>query len=177
MTFATPRTNEQSLFDIKGLGKPSNVQWRICKIHRVAQEDHRVSDRCVRLSFSASDCVGGKSRQRYTKDEFEQHNLVRWVMNRRRCSGKSQQVRVALLALPASDGFDIVLGAPRCVPLSGGKRRALLRQILIPDWCKNSRCGRSWCADTKEVKRALDEAIRQLLLKPSSQASWNSILP
>ena len=58
---------------------------------------------------------------------------------------KSEQVQVALLALPERETFDIVLGAapsgleaPRRVvrrwdPLSGGKRRALLRQILVPD--------------------------------------------
>ena len=61
---------------------------------------------------------------------------------------KSEQVHVALLALTESESFHIVLGtAPsglearrhlvrRWVPLSGGKRRALLRQILVPDRCK-----------------------------------------
>ena len=56
---------------------------------------------------------------------------------------KSEQVHVALLALTESECFDIVLGAApsglealkllvrRWVPLSGGKRRALLPQILV----------------------------------------------
>ena len=54
---------------------------------------------------------------------------------------KSEQVHVARLALTESESFDIVLGAApsglessrrlvrRRDPLSGGKRRALLRQI------------------------------------------------
>ena len=57
---------------------------------------------------------------------------------------KSEQVHVALLVLTESESFDIGLGvAPsglealrrlvrRWDPLSGGKRRALLRQILVP---------------------------------------------
>ena len=61
---------------------------------------------------------------------------------------KSKQVHVALLAFTECESFDIVLGsAPsglealrrlvrRWDPLSGGKRRALLRQILVPDRCK-----------------------------------------
>ena len=61
---------------------------------------------------------------------------------------KSEQVHVALLVLTGSESFDKVLGAapsgleaPRRLvrrwgPLSGGKRRALLRQILVPDRCK-----------------------------------------
>ena len=61
---------------------------------------------------------------------------------------KSEQVNVALRALTESESFDIVLGAPpsglealrrlvrRSDLLSGGKRRALLRQILVPDRCK-----------------------------------------
>ena len=61
---------------------------------------------------------------------------------------RSEQVHVALLALTESESFDIVLGvAPsglealrrlvrRWDPLSGGKRRALLRHILLPDRCK-----------------------------------------
>ena len=40
---------------------------RICEIHRVAQEDDGVSDRCVRLSLPASDRVGGRSRQRHNE--------------------------------------------------------------------------------------------------------------
>ena len=60
----------------------------------------------------------------------------------------SAQVHVALLALTESESFDSVLGvAPsglealrrlvrRWDPPSGGKRRALRRQILVPDRCK-----------------------------------------
>ena len=61
---------------------------------------------------------------------------------------KSEQVHVALLALTESESFDIVLGAApsglealrrlvrRWDPLIGGQRRALVRQILVPDRCK-----------------------------------------
>ena len=61
---------------------------------------------------------------------------------------KSEQVHDALLALTESGSFDVVLGAApsglealrrlvrRWDPPSGGKRRALLRQILVPDRCK-----------------------------------------
>ena len=60
---------------------------------------------------------------------------------------KSEQGHVALLALTESESFDIGLGAApsglkdlrRLVqhwdPLSGGKRRTPLRQILVPDRC------------------------------------------
>ena len=41
--------------DIKGLGTPPMLNRRICKIHRVTQKDHTVSDLCVWLNFSASD--------------------------------------------------------------------------------------------------------------------------
>ena len=61
---------------------------------------------------------------------------------------KNEMVHVALLAWTESESFDIVLGAVpsgleklrllvRCWgPLSGGKRRAPLRQILVPVQCK-----------------------------------------
>ena len=61
---------------------------------------------------------------------------------------KSEQVHVALSVLTESERFDILLGAtpsgpevPRRLvrrgdPLSGGKRRALVRHILVPDRCK-----------------------------------------
>ena len=61
---------------------------------------------------------------------------------------KSEQVHDALLALTESESFDVVLGAApsglealrrlvcRLDPPSGGQRRALLRQILVPDRCK-----------------------------------------
>ena len=61
---------------------------------------------------------------------------------------KSEQVHVALLSLTENESFDIVLGATplgvealrrlvrRWHPLSGGKRAALLRQILVSDQCK-----------------------------------------
>ena len=61
---------------------------------------------------------------------------------------KSGQVHVALLALKESESFENVLGAApsglealrrlvrRWDPVSGGKRRALLRHILVPDGCK-----------------------------------------
>jgi len=61
---------------------------------------------------------------------------------------KNSQLHVALLALTEGESFDIVLGAApsglealrrlvrRWDPLSGGRRRALLRQILVPERCK-----------------------------------------
>ena len=61
---------------------------------------------------------------------------------------ESEQAHVALLALTECESFDIVLGAApsglealrrlvrRWDPLSGGKHRALVRQILVPDRCK-----------------------------------------
>ena len=61
---------------------------------------------------------------------------------------QSEQVHVAFLASTECESFNIVLGeAPsgiealrrlvrRWDPLSGGKRRALLRQILVADRCK-----------------------------------------
>ena len=61
---------------------------------------------------------------------------------------ETEQVHVALLALTESESFDMVLGAApsglealrrlvrRWDPLSAGKRRALVRQILVPDRCK-----------------------------------------
>ena len=61
---------------------------------------------------------------------------------------KNSQLHVALMALTEGESFDIVLGAApnglealrrlvrRWDPLSGGRRRALLRQILVPERCK-----------------------------------------
>ena len=71
-------------------------------------------------------------------------------------------LRAVLLASTSS--FDTVLGAlpsglerlRRLVRAwSGGKRRALSRQILVPDRCsRDAGSGRDWCADTKEANRA-----------------------
>ena len=61
---------------------------------------------------------------------------------------KNSQLHVALLSLTEGESFDIVLGAAphgfealrrlirRWGPLSGGRRRALLRQILVPERAK-----------------------------------------
>ena len=59
---------------------------------------------------------------------------------------KCERVHVALLALTESESYDIVPApsglealrrlARRLDPVSGGKRRALLRQILVPYRCK-----------------------------------------
>ena len=55
-------------------------------------------------------------------------------------------MHVALLALTESESFDIVLGAAPSGPealrrlvrrsLSGGKHKALPRQILVPERCR-----------------------------------------
>ena len=61
---------------------------------------------------------------------------------------KNSQLHVVLLSLTEGESFDIVLGAApngfealrrlvrRWDPLSGGRRRALLRQILVPERAK-----------------------------------------
>ena len=50
---ANPRTNErQSLVDIKGLGIYPMFKGE-CTRFTEAKEDHRVSDHCIRLNFSA----------------------------------------------------------------------------------------------------------------------------
>ena len=67
---ASPRQNErQSVVDTKGLGKLQTFKGDSARFIWAAKEDHRVSDRCVRLSFLASARVGGRSRHR----DHEQH--------------------------------------------------------------------------------------------------------
>ena len=92
---ANPRSSErQSLVDIKGLGKPPTFKGGICEIHRVAQEDHGVSDCCVWLSFPASDRVGGRSRQHSSRTKHLINSSVRWVRKQlnRSMFWKSEQV-------------------------------------------------------------------------------------
>ena len=85
---------------------------------------------------------------------------------------KGDQVDVAFSAFTEGESFDIVLGAApsglealrrfvrRGDPPSGGKRRALLRQIIVSvganykTFPRDSRSGTNWCADTKEANQA-----------------------
>ena len=111
-----------------------------------------------------------------------------------------KKIHVTLSALTESESFDIVLGAApsglealrrsvrRWDPLRGGKRRVLLRQIVVPDRCKQQdppaglekweelvrRYERSIHAERRQ--QPLMKTSRQLRKKPSFQASWNSIL-
>ena len=62
----TPRSSErQSLVDIKGLGKPPNVQGKICGDSPSVSGRPRGSDCCILHSFPASDRMGARSRQHY----------------------------------------------------------------------------------------------------------------
>ena len=114
---------------------------------------------------------------------------------------KSEQVHVALLALRESESFDIVLGAApsglealrrlvrRLDLASGGRRRALRPQILVPDRCKlqDLPAGlQKWEELVRRYERRNRaeqqqqlwmRTSRQLLPKTSFQVSWNSILP
>ena len=115
---------------------------------------------------------------------------------------KSEQVHVALLALTESESFDVALGAApsglealrrlvrRWDPLGGGKRRALSRQILVPDRCKlqNLPAGlEKWEELVRRYERskssgtttaALDEEIKTAALEALSfHLSWNNMLP
>ena len=90
----------------------------------------------------------------------------------RRCSGKSQQVHVALLALAESENFDIVLGAApsglealrRLVPCWDPLSVRNAEHFFDKSWfeigsnCKiflqDSRRWRNWFADTKGGNRA-----------------------
>ena len=74
----------------QGSWKTSNVQERICEIHRVAQEDHRVSDWCVWLSIPASDWMGGRSRQRHHERRTRPTVRSAGCRTSWRCSGKER---------------------------------------------------------------------------------------
>ena len=121
---ANPQSSgRQSLVDTNGLGKPpTNVQQRICEIHRgsaiqpvvewVEDQDLWYHKRTLEQQFGP---LGERSS------------------GRERTSPRDE-----------SENFDIVLSGLetlRCLvrrwdPLSGGKLRALLRQILVLDRCK-----------------------------------------
>ena len=111
---------------------------------------------------------------------------------------KSEQVHVALLAMTDSESFDIVLGAApsglvalgRLVPRSsGGKRRALLRQILVPDRCKLQdlpACLEKWEELVRRYDRskpsgtttaALDEDIKTAALEALVPSELEEHLP
>ena len=77
----------------------------------MAQEDHGVSDCCVWFSFLASDRMGGRSRQRLSRDKHSSNSSVRWVQKPVDDEAKIEQVHVALLALTESEGFGNIRGA------------------------------------------------------------------
>ena len=111
---------------------------------------------------------------------------------------KIEQTDVALSAVRESESFNIVPGAApsglealrrlvrRWDPLSGGKRRAILRQILAPDRCTLHvllaglekwnelvrRYERSKSIGTTTA--AHDENIKTAVFDPSFQASWKA---
>ena len=95
---------------------------------------------------------------------------------------KTEQTDVALLALRDSESFDIVPGAApsglevlrrlvrRWDLLSGGERRAILRQILAPDRCTLQVLP----AGLEKWQQLMMKTSSQLHLKPSFQASWKA---
>ena len=91
----------------------------------------------------------------------------------------SEQVHVALLALTESESIGVVLGAApsglealrrlvrRWDPLSGGKRRALSRQIFVPDRCK--------LQDLPAGLEKWDEVVRRYDRSKSSGATTTAL--
>ena len=74
----------------------------------MAQEDHRVFDCCVWLSFPASVSSGWKIKTTLSRTKHLINSSVRWVQNEAvDVLEKSGQVHVALMALTESESFDI----------------------------------------------------------------------
>ena len=149
MTNATTGINErQSLFDIMGLGKPPKIQWRICEVHRVAQGRSQGSWSLRTARFGQPMERVEDQNDVISDDALEQEFGTLSDETVEKILEKSEQVQAALLALTEGEGFDIVVGAApwglealrrlirRWNLLSGGRRRGLLRQNLVPDQCK-----------------------------------------
>ena len=138
----------QSLIDIKGLGKPPVFK----------NDSSKFTERLRKTTGFLIAAYGSSFRQviewiedqeaTITEQDLDEqfgdtgHEPVEGITER------NAQLHVALLALTEGESFDVVLGAApsglealrrlvrRWDPLSGGRRRALLRQILVPDRCK-----------------------------------------
>ena len=171
----------------------------------MAQEDHRVSDRCVWLSFPASDLSGWETKTMLSRTEAIEQQFdplgeepVDDVLE------KSEQVHVALLALTESESFGIVLVA---APPGLEALRRMVRRWDPLQWRKTQSASATqfWFqigANCKILPAGLekwrgtsarryersksrgtttaaldDQASRQLHFKPSFQASWTSIFP
>ena len=137
--------------------KTLSVQCGSREIHRVAQEDHWVLDRCVRYSHSATDRMGWTIKtvsSRKTNSPSDQpvdgflqrieqvHSALSAVTERESCSGLEEVQR----------------SVRRWDLLSGGMRRALLRQELVHRYEK-SRARATTATLDEDIKTAALEAL------------------
>ena len=155
---SNPGSSErQSLVDIKGLGKPPTFQGESSKFTEWLRKTTGFLIAAYGSAFRpviewVEDQVNVN-----TNEALDRQFGPRGTEPVEDVQEKSEQVHVALLALTESESFDIVLGAApsglealrrlvrRWDPPSGGRRRALLRQILVPDQCKLQRPSRRTC--------------------------------
>lgn len=138
----------RSLIDIKGLGKPPVFRGDASKFNEWLRKTEAFLVAAYGSTFRpVVEWVEDQETAIVGQDLDDQfgdtgHEPVGEIFE------KNAQLHVALLALTEGESFDIVLGAApsglealrrlirRWDPLSGGKRRVLLRQILVPDRCK-----------------------------------------
>jgi hypothetical protein len=145
---SSSRQGQHSLIDVKGLGKPPQFKNSMAGFTEWLKKTSGflvsaygagfravlewIEDQEQPLQAADMDLQFGDQSQEPVPDLEE----------------KGSQLHVVLLSLTEGESFDIVLGAApsgfealrrlirRWDPLSGGRRRALLRQILVPDRAK-----------------------------------------
>ena len=161
----TGATQSQSLVDLKGLGKPPVFK----------NESARFTEWLRKTSGFLVAAYGASFRQVLEWIEDQDGPVTREDLHAQfgelssdpvqDLSEKDAQVHVALLSLTEGESFDVVMGAAphglealrrlvrRWDPLSGGKRRALLRQILVPE--------RARFADLASALEKWEELVRR----------------
>ena len=177
---ANPRSNErQSLVDFKGLGKPPMFNGESSKFTEWLRKTTGFLIAAYRSAFPPV-IEWVEDQDNATPNEALDRQFGPMGAERiEDVQEKSEKVHVALLALTESESFDIVFGAPpsglevlrrlvrRWDPLSGGERRALLRQILVPDRCnlQDLPAGHEKMGKTGPLIRALDDDIKTAALE------------